>query len=411
MSNFLKKPIVLKIVALLLAVFIWVYVINIENPETDIEIRSVPVTINTTDSIPYQNGLVITDGLTQTVDVKIRGRHSAVSEFDKSSIIATVDIDSITEEGTYSLPVSVYIPGNSVWLINQSPTRITYTFSRVETKTVDVRTVTAGSMSEEYIIDSQSVSPETVTLRGPASELELVKYAAAEVYIESISENMSTTVPLVLYGEGDSWLNLSNVTIDPGEAKVELKVLKKKTVKLTFDMDDHSSGEYSHLWFDVSPDTIDICGEEQTIDAINEINLGKVDPSGFEAGDERSVDIKLPQGVKAVSGVKTATIKAHSSQDDIYQMEDVPIDTSGMAALELQGFEISLSSSSVDVVLSGDKQELSSIKKSDVIATADFSQIEAKAGVYSIPVIVTVGGDGGVSVVGTYSISAEVVPK
>ena len=236
MNNFLKKPLVLKIVSVILAVIIWAYAINSENPERDKDIRSVKVTINTEGSVPYNAGLAITEGMSQTIDVRIRGRNSALVEYDASKITATVDINSITEEGTYALPVNVYVPGDNVWLVNYTPTRLSYTFSKMTTASVPVQVVLSGTHSAEYVIDETAATPSYVRVTGPVSEVNYISYAALYVDVTNAAGDMTYEGEIALINKEGERVRSKNVTCSTETAAAQIKMSRRKTVPLTFDI-------------------------------------------------------------------------------------------------------------------------------------------------------------------------------
>lgn len=409
MSNFFKRPLVLKILSLLLAVFIWVYVINIDDPEIDSDVRSIPITINTSDSTPYKNGLAITEGLSQTIDVKIRGRHSAISAYDTSQITATVDINSVTEEGTVSLPVTVYVPGDNVWLVNHTPTKLTYTFSKIATQEVPVLAVIEGEQNGEYIVDTASTNPLTVKVTGPVSEVNYVSYAAAKVDITNVAGDVSLESEIILINKDNMPVRSKNMTCDTSIASVDIKMNKKKTVNLTFDISgDNAVDEFNSLIFEIFPRTVEIAGRPEIVDKISEIKVGTVNAELMSAGEETYLKIPLPEGVTLLSDVESARVTAHTSQKDIKVIENVLVDSSGILDIDLQGHDIQLSSSTINVTVSGTAEELSKIERGNITAIADFSLIRGEAGLYEIPVSVTLDAENGAAVVGTYTISVEV---
>ncbi|MBR2742981.1 MAG: hypothetical protein IKD89_05250 [Clostridia bacterium] len=419
MSNFLKKPLVLKILSVILAVIIWAYAINSENPERDKDIRSVKVTITTEGSVPYNNGLAITEGLSQTVDVRIRGRNSALVEYDASRITATVDINSITEEGTYTLPVNVVVPGDNVWLVNYTPTRLTYTFSKMTTASVPVNVIITGAPNAEYVITETSADPASVGVTGPVSEVNYVSHADLYVDATNAAGDFSYEGELVLINKGGERVRSKNVGIAASTATAHIKMNKKKTVPLTFDI----TGEADEgLVFDISPESIVITGSDEVLSAITEINVGSVNAENLTDGGEVYLNIPVPEGVTLVDETTSARITAQTASDnanvngDLSEtasklIENVAIDIS---ALEEAGFseeDITLSSSTVNVIVVGNIDELAAITADNISAVADFSGLSPEAGVYEIPVNVTVNTDdedNTARVTGTYTISAEV---
>lgn len=402
MTNFLRKPLVLKIISILIAVIIWVYVINKNNPEIDEEVRSVIVTINTADSTPYRNGLAITEGLSQTIDVKIRGRHNAIAAYDKSQISATVDINSITEEGTYSLPVTVYVPGDNVWLVNHTPTRLTYTFSKITTQTIPVEVNVTGTKDPSYDISMSDVSPQTVTVKGPSNEINYISHALLTIDLTGVRSDCSLTDSIILVDRDGKSVSSKNVSCDKNQASVEISAKRIKEVELVFT----SEGEDESLLYEVRPKSVKVTGDESTLKALTKINLGTIDLSQLRSGESMEVTIPVPEGTTLLSGQK-AVITAMKDTEETSYIKNVSIDTSQMPSFENENLSIELSEDKITVELEGDSDVLKAITAENITVTPDFSHINDKIGTYYVPLTVTINRDD-VRIIGSYTITAEV---
>ncbi len=419
MNNFFKKPLFLKILSVILAVIIWAYAINSENPEREKDIRSVKVTITTEGSVPYNNGLAITDGMSQTIDVRIRGRNSVLREYDASRITATVDINSVTDEGTYSLPVNVYVPGDNVWLVNFTPSRLSYTFSKITSVNVPVEVVLTGSHSSDYVISEMSTYPATVSVTGPASEVNYVSHAALYVDVSNAAGDMDHVGELVLINRDNERMRSKNVTSDSETARVHIKMNKRKSVPLTFDVTGDAGGE---LQFAITPETVEITGSAEAVDAVSEINVGSVNAENLTEGGEVYLNIPVPEGVTMSSEVTSARITASAASEstnvapsiDGYaskSIENVAVDMSAISETGLTLDDITVSSDTVNVIVVGNLDDLAAVTSENISAVADFSGLGTEAGTYEIPVIVTLAADdedSNAAVTGTYTISAEV---
>lgn len=76
-TNMLTKDFTIKLLSLVLAFLLWLYVMGEENPEIPYEINDVPVKLINSDTLE-KKGLIVLDEKNYTVNVKVRGRRSDV---------------------------------------------------------------------------------------------------------------------------------------------------------------------------------------------------------------------------------------------------------------------------------------------------------------------------------------------
>lgn len=105
-----KKSIKWKVIAIIMSVIvaicIWLYVMQTDTALYDREYKNIPVTVvNATD---YE----VTS--CQTVTVKLRGMKSTLADIKKSDIVVRADASSVTSEGEAELHVECILPDNTI---------------------------------------------------------------------------------------------------------------------------------------------------------------------------------------------------------------------------------------------------------------------------------------------------------
>ena len=410
MRAFIRKPLVLKILSLIIAIIIWIYVINIENPEVSYDLKSVSVTVVTKDSTPYKGGLVITDGLSQTIDIKLKGRHNALSTYDFKSITAVVDINSVTAEGEYSLPVKVTIPGDEVYLASSTPIKLKYTFSKTRTLSVPIKVITDGTIPTNYSLDTIKSDPLSVNIAGPIKEVEAIAYAAIHLNVENVKNDTTKESDITLINKDNVEIKSKNITISKSKANAVVSVLEKKSIPLMV----QSTGSYSGnekgvVLFEVAPKTIDVSGKPDVVDAIKNISLGTIDVTNVIDNQQRTFDIVVPTTVKKISADTSATVTVRIVQSETKTISGVSVDTSGLDTTKLGNLNVTFVKKQIDVNVVGISPDISSVSVSDLTAKADFSSLKLTAGTtQEIPVTVTVSSNKNITIVGQYTITVEV---
>ena len=84
----MKNNISTKIISLLFAIFLWFYIIQVQNPEIEKTIRDIPVQF--TKSELENRGLTLTNDKEVQIDVKIKGQRKHLSTIRKEDVAAVV---------------------------------------------------------------------------------------------------------------------------------------------------------------------------------------------------------------------------------------------------------------------------------------------------------------------------------
>ena len=94
MKSFFASETFTRIISLILAVFLWVFVVITLNPQLEITIIGVPVVYSDTEALT-QNNLVIVNEQQMKVDIRLRGSRNALALVNNKNITAVVDIADI----------------------------------------------------------------------------------------------------------------------------------------------------------------------------------------------------------------------------------------------------------------------------------------------------------------------------
>ena len=166
------------ILSLVLAVFLWFYVMGIQDPTISETFYGVGVTVVGEDELYENNGFTVMNNVeSNTVNVRLSGKRSVILKVNPEDIYVEADLSRITKAGTNSLNCTVVPPDSTLTVENQSNLRVQVDVDALITISVPVKLDYDISLTEDEIVGTTSVSPETITLRGAESELSNVAYA------------------------------------------------------------------------------------------------------------------------------------------------------------------------------------------------------------------------------------------
>jgi YbbR domain-containing protein len=189
------------LLAVVLAVALWVYVTSQENPVRMVRIDNVPIT-----AVGLAPGYVLTPPL-GTASVDIQGLDSDLHGVTAGDIQAMVDARKLVPgPGTYLLPVVIKLPPNHhLTLLDQTPAHVRVSVDETAHKSVPVTMVPIGQIPAGYqSAGAPIVEPPVVTITGLRSALARIQIATVEVNLNNAVRTVQESVsPVFVDANGD----------------------------------------------------------------------------------------------------------------------------------------------------------------------------------------------------------------
>lgn len=281
----------LKIISLLIAVALWIYVMGEVNPDTEASIQDVEITFTNTDSLAG-DGLAVVQNKTVTVDITIQGRRAEVNETKRNGVTATVDVEGASE-GKNTREINVILP-DGVSLAEISRQSLTFTAEELveEEKPVTIEIAGAESAAGSlmpWVIDS---SPKTVTVTGAKSSVERISEVRGTVPRNSATERQAE-VEVDLAPVTDDNEVVLGVALSRETATASVQLLYSRAVNLEISVENLPDGMETERV--EAPDTVTILGTEDAVNSIDSLE-GTVDLSGAASGEKIPINIDLPEG-------------------------------------------------------------------------------------------------------------------
>lgn len=311
----------LKLLSLLLALALWVMVINNENP---VETRSYTV------SITYQNQEAVAEAgmqvenwteLTGTrVTVRVRGPRISLDRLSaaKEKIAATVDLNRALMASDYSQAISVPVEvslnvssSDSLVVDSRTPSAVAVQLEEVQTVELPVTVEVQGEPADGYQLQEPVVSPATVQVTGGTSDVERVAQVTARVTAEDLQDEEVYLVELMAFDSQGNPVN--DVTMDPAFAEVTLRSSELRQITLVGAVSGTPATGFVVESVTVDPATVWVTGEAEALEDLDRLELPALDVTGTQANVSRSFLLQslLPEGVVLAEGSQsTATVTA-----------------------------------------------------------------------------------------------------
>lgn len=302
----------LKIIAVIFAAFLWLIVVNLDNPVSTQTFSEIPVTIINEDIILSAGDTYQVLG-EEKVSVVVSATRQVRQKLTKEDIVATADIKEM-DTSTGLVPIKISIPNyaGKYESAEAAPRNLQIQREKSGKKVLSLTVSTGDSkVRDGYILGDMTVNPDKVTITGSESILDQIDRAVALIDVEGLAKDSEETAKLGLYdisGNPISQTRLGN-NLGEGGITVSVEVLKIKSVPISLSVSGTPAEGYKYTGYSSEPETVQIYGEKDVVDKIEEIDVPVIDVSGASQPIQKSVNISeyLPEGVQLVDE-KTANI-------------------------------------------------------------------------------------------------------
>ena len=192
----MKRKIINIFLSAVIAFGLWVYVINVVNPEFTETFYNIPVVFEG-QSIMEDRGFMITSGTDARVSLRLKGDRSKINKLSSDNITVKVDLSKISEAGTQNIGFAVSYPGNldqdDFSVEERNPAKITLRVEQILRKEVPINVVYTGDLPESYISDKvNAVTNYTaVQIIGPSPVVDKITQAQIRVDLTGRTESIS----------------------------------------------------------------------------------------------------------------------------------------------------------------------------------------------------------------------------
>lgn len=294
-----KENILARIICLLIACAMWVYVMTDQNPIVE---RSVEVHLQQ-NNLP--NNMMVFNA-PEKILVRVRGSRTQVmaDNLDKQ-ISASINLENITE-GQQSLPITVTYAGGEV--VTVTPKEVSIYVDTVSEKKVPVTTRIVGAVSSDMTIGTSVITPPEVTLRGATHRIDKVNKVVAPIDVTDHTGSFEAESDLVAVS--DDGYDIPNMRIIPERVMVQATMVSQMLstnvpVKLVM------TGELPKgivvTKTEILPESIRITAPPSVLKELKEVKTKPMDISKLDGSVVSAVELDLPE--KIIPELRTVQVR------------------------------------------------------------------------------------------------------
>ena len=367
------------VLALLLAVAVWITATLQADPFAEQDFPGVPVT---TKNQPENTALF--EGDAARVTVRVRAPETVLAELKLSDFSAVMDLSHVSPGIASSVPITVTCSNEAVRIQNYDPKQQTVHLEEISTITMPVQIEVVGQVATGYLSTLPVVTPGEVTLSGPVPYLANVVSVAGLVNVDGAREDIIRNVSVRPQGADGNLV--SGVQWAPEQVEVRIGVRRrvgyKPDVEVVPDVQGDPAAGYRRGSVSVEPSTVTLAGPPTVLDELpGFVRTLPVSIMGATEVLTAHVSLTVPTNVVVV-GVNYVTVTV-----DILPilgsrtMTDV-VEIQGLS----QGLAATLSPGDVDVILEGPDALLAELTPDDMQVFVNL--LELGLGVHRVPPVV-----------------------
>lgn len=373
------------ILAFIISIGLWCYVVYAVNPVQKETFRDIPVQFVNEDVL-NERGLAIANDTDITVDATVEGSRKVLAAMDSGSFTATADVSQCIA-GTNSVAVDIRVNKNAS-LASDSTVTVQINVEKLVTESRAVKVKYTGEAGSSREVEADLTGDKAVNISGAESLVAKVAYVAADVDISKIeSTDQIMTAKLEPVDRSDN--TVDNITLSQDTAEIKASLYHTKKVPLTVNITGDPPTGYRYEGIK-NEDTVVLRGSEAALSDITSVSTEYIDISGFTATTEVKLTLVLPDGVELSSKQKSPTAEIYIEGEATSSIS-IKSSSINIRNLDDSRYDAKIISGNVSISVAG----------SDSAAESDFTlSINVKglaAGEHEVPLTVKYKGSGTVT--------------
>ena len=397
-----------------IALLLWLYVVTVVSPNSDNRYSNIPVTLQGV-VVLQERGLMITTDELPTAELHLEGNRTDLNKLNSSNISIGVDVSSIGAPGIYELKLGnpsfpSDVPNTAITVLNKSPGTIRVQVENRVTKAVPVEILynDAEFDSDNYMADKENrdLSHETITVSGPESVVSKIAMARIEVDLTGRVESLvEASYAYTLCDEKGEPIDVEKVTTDAEAVTLTLKIVRVKEVQLVPKEILYGGGataENTEITIDTQ--TILVSGSDALLANLENVELETIDLSQIAEDTELTLPIVMPEGITNETGIQEVKVSVKFTGLVTKTLTVNDIKTINVP----EGMKVTPAAKQLEITLRGPQKLLDKLAPEQVKVELDCTNVQQ--GNVSLKAKITVSVEG-VGAVGTYSVTATVDEK
>lgn len=317
MKERVTRNVSLKILSLLLAVLLWIVIINVEDPVVTANFANIEV-VKINENVLKSKDQVYEVISGDTVDVKVKGKRSKIGALKTSDFQVTADLSKLSVVD--AVPINISIPkyGEAIEIVDRDIFTMKVRLENLETQQFRIDVVEKGTVSDGYYVKEKIARPNMIQVSAAETIVNKIQEVVVEVDVANANESFKVTALPKVYDKNGSLMDSSKMSFNYDEVEVAVNLLQTKTVSLFIDLKGTPFYGYQYVNFRYEPQQVVIAGEQEVLDKIQYIK-------GEYIIDNKSEDVAGEINIKDF--IKEDVILIDENQNAVINVDVIKLDS------------------------------------------------------------------------------------
>ncbi len=366
MHEVLRRNLGFKIASLIMALLLWLFVMNqgaIQESNGD---QTFTIPLVTTGQ--PANTVILTK--LPSVQVRLQWNNTNVNT---KEFFAYIDLSS-AQIGEQNYEVKMDLP-SGVKVLDLQPSTVKLNLDSVTEKVLPVKVSLTGTPGEGFVAGTPVARPSSVSVRGASTIVNGLDHVTVEVSVAGATETFQADPPVLfrdkngnpIFAAGSSG---DSLTANPSGVEVivpiQAKSVASKSVPLKITTTGVPGTGKALKALIPTPSSVTLLGDANVLKSLDSITLGPLDISGLTEDKVFSVspgNIILPEGVSLASGTSLSILAQIGSAPVDRVVTKIPVQIRDLPG----DLELEEPLSPVDVTLHGLPEIINSISVNDIV--------------------------------------------
>ncbi|MBC7765111.1 MAG: hypothetical protein H7Y41_01405 [Hyphomonadaceae bacterium] len=360
----------MRVFSVIIACILWLYVVDIQNPETTTTLKNIPVQYMNQEALNRSNLFMLNGGST-TISLKISGRRKILASINANMITAKIDLKELASIGEHIVPVQIEQFSTDFTVVEKIPYSISVNIDKMVEQRKDISVITTGNLKEQFMIDHQIITPASVILKAPSTVLSTITQARVKVDVSGQSNDFSSQPKVEFINAQGAIVDTTKYTLQPETVAVNCFVLKTKDVPIQIQTVGNALAPLTVAKTEATPDKVTIKGKGEEVDKVQTLSTEAINLEGVDKTIIKAAVLVLPDGIKLLNDPKTVQVRI-SLSGTISKSFAVPIQVENKDVTK----QYSVSSDTVNITLNAPVSRFETLTANQVIAYVDVNGLQ-----------------------------------
>ena len=372
-KDFILHNIWLKILSVILAVFIWIIIVNVDNPSRTKTISGIDVILLNENSLT-DKGYTYAIQSGSTISITVKAPQSVVDSLEASDFYAYADLNEtslVSDSAEIKVRCEKAEVANQVDIVSMKTEHVKLLIDNKTSKDLPLELRYEGQPAEGYVVGDCYVSPATVNVTGAEKTVNSIAKIIAHYDISNMAHSVTEEVTLRFYDAEGKEVKTDLLELSRKRAQININILPTKWVDIKYTLNGNPAEGYVITDKTASFDKICLAATKEKLDAITSIDLplDTININGISEDKSYEVALRtfIPSGYRIVSSDVNMDVQIKVSRRVGIRIPYENIELKG--AKDLYDYDIVRNPQGITIYAIGNKDVVEKLTISDFYPT------------------------------------------